>query len=175
MPQTVQTTRRERLELLIKEHGSLAALNAAMGMNRTDATFSQIRNQSVHSSTGKQRTMGDDLARRLEVRLGLPEGWMDTPLAQPGDERIERVVRLLQAMGEQQREQALNVVNALAGAATPAASGPAPAAAPGAPTPPAAGPDASPPPAAAFGPAGGSPPLSLGGPGDRPPLALVHS
>lgn len=175
MPQTVQTTRRERLELLIKEHGSLAALNAAMGMNRTDATFSQIRNQSVHSSTGKLRTMGDDLARRLETRLGLPEGWMDTPLAQPGDERIERVVRLLQAMGEQQREQALNVVSALAGgpaAAAPVPRDPAPTIAPtAAPAPPNSEPDERPPPAAAAGPGGGAPRLSLGG----PPLMLVHS
>jgi hypothetical protein len=85
MVQTIDETRRLRLQLLIQEHGTIAELNAAMGMDRTDATFSQIRNQAVHSTSGKPRAMGDDLARKIEVVLGKPRGWMDTP---PGMEYI---------------------------------------------------------------------------------------
>jgi len=66
--------------MLVKQHGeSLARLNEALGLDRTDATLSQIRTQSKHSKTGKPRVMGDDLARKIEDRLGLQRGWMDTP------------------------------------------------------------------------------------------------
>lgn len=114
--QTVDKTRRERLEQLIAEYGSIAALNVAMGMDRTDATFSQIRNQAVHSKTGKPRTMGDDLARRIEVTLSKPEGWMDTPpgYADLSDQRISHVLKVMEAMPEWQRDQAVKIVDTLA-------------------------------------------------------------
>jgi hypothetical protein len=77
--QTIADTRRQRLALLIKEHGSLAALNEKLELPRTDATLSQIKNQSPHHKTGKPRSMGDDLARKIEEKLNKPTGWMDTP------------------------------------------------------------------------------------------------
>lgn len=133
--QTVHQTRRDRLEVLISEHGSIAALNSAMGMRRDDATFSLIRNQSTHSATGRPRVMGDDLARKVEQTLGLPEGWMDTPLSSV-DERIQHVVQLLQNMSEPMRDQAVAVVDALAGAATaPPDAAAAPSARPAVPSP----------------------------------------
>lgn len=77
--QTIADTRRQRLTLLIREFGSLAALNERLELPRTDATLSQIKNQSPHHKTGKPRAMGDDLARKIEEKLGKPVGWMDTP------------------------------------------------------------------------------------------------
>jgi phage repressor protein C with HTH and peptisase S24 domain len=77
--QTIDETRRQRLQILIDKYSTLAALNEALGLARTDATLSQIKNKSAHSKTGTPRCMGDPLARRIEERLGLPLGWMDTP------------------------------------------------------------------------------------------------
>lgn len=78
--QTISETRRQRLSMLVaKYNNSLAELNEALGLDRTDSTLSQIRNQSAHSRTGKPRQMGDDLARKIETSLNLKEGWMDTP------------------------------------------------------------------------------------------------
>jgi len=78
--QTVTETRLMRLQMLVKKHnGSLADLNEAIGLVRTDATLSQIRTKAPHSKTGKPRVMGDDLARKIEERLSLEAGWMDTP------------------------------------------------------------------------------------------------
>lgn len=78
--QPVTETRLVRLQMLVKKHnGSLADLNEAIGLTRTDATLSQIRTRAPHSKTGKPRVMGDDLARKIEEKLGLPVGWMDTP------------------------------------------------------------------------------------------------
>jgi hypothetical protein len=77
--QTIDETRRQRLQILIDRHGTLAALNEALGLARTDATLSQIKNKSAHSKTGTPRCMGDPLARRIEEKLDLPLGWMDTP------------------------------------------------------------------------------------------------
>ena len=79
---TISETRLDRLNILVKRHSnSLAELNEALGLSRADATLSQIRTKAPHSKTGKPRSMGDDLARKIENALGLPLGWMDTPLS----------------------------------------------------------------------------------------------
>jgi hypothetical protein len=78
--QTIAETRLVRLTMLTKRfNDSLADLNEAIGLVRTDSTLSQIRNQSAHSKTGAPRVMGDVLARRIEAELALERGWMDTP------------------------------------------------------------------------------------------------
>lgn len=77
----VEETRLERLKALICEYKSAAALNRAAGRNERDSTFSQLINGSLNSKTQKPKTMGSDLARQLEINLGLPNGWMDTPPA----------------------------------------------------------------------------------------------
>lgn len=75
----VEETRLERLKALICEYKSAAALNRAAGRNERDSTFSQLINGSLNSKTQKPKTMGSELARQLELSLGLPNGWMDTP------------------------------------------------------------------------------------------------
>lgn len=119
--QTIDQTRRERLEILIKQYGSIAELNVKVGLARTDATLSQVRNQAAHSKSGKPRAMGDPLARRLEHELKLPSGWMDTPpgYADLSDHRIGHVIKVMEAMAEWQRDQAVKIVDTLAEPAKP--------------------------------------------------------
>jgi len=115
---TVGETRLDRLGVLVKKHGgSLARLNEAIGLNRTDATLSQIRTRAPHSRTGKPRTMGDELARRIEQKLALPVGWMDTPLTYAeisGDDNPRaRVMLAMEALPDDQWQTAVLMLNAL--------------------------------------------------------------
>jgi len=75
---TIEEIRRERLLELIDEVGSIAALNAALGLLPRDSTLSQIKNQSKESKTTKPRGMGSTMARKLEEALKKPRGWMDS-------------------------------------------------------------------------------------------------
>ena len=77
--QTVFETRRIGLRMLIDKHGSIADLNVALGWERTFARLSQIQNRSIRSDRGTPYEMGDVTAREIEEKLGLEEGWMDTP------------------------------------------------------------------------------------------------
>ena len=115
--QTIAETRRQRLQMLIDEFGSLAALNDRLERARTDATLSQIKNQSPHHKTGKPRSMGDDLAREIETRLGKPEGWMDTPptLAEQfgTSEPFDRMAALMATMEPEMQYKVVRMVAAL--------------------------------------------------------------
>lgn len=74
----VEEVRLDRLRELVKEFGSLAALNRATGKTETDSTYSQILNGSIGSNTGRPKAMGSSMARKIEDMLGKPRGWMDT-------------------------------------------------------------------------------------------------
>lgn len=103
--------------MLIERYETIAALNVALGVEKTDATLSQIRTQAPHSKTGKPRAMGDDKAREIEEKLGLPAGWMDTP---PGyielhpNDRIAHAMRVMEGMTPYQLDQAVRVLDTLA-------------------------------------------------------------
>ena len=103
--------------MLIDEHGSLAALNDKLEMDRTDATLYQIKNKSPHHKTKKPRAMGDELARRIEVALGLEVGWMDTPpsLAEQFGHSgpLEQITRLVAAMEPEMQYAAIRMLAAL--------------------------------------------------------------
>jgi len=116
--QPVTETRLIRLQMLVKKHkGSLADLNEAIGLVRTDATLSQIRTKAPHSKTGKPRVMGDDLARKIEERLSLDLGWMDTPPSYEelhGEEDPRTAMMLLmERMPPDQWPTAVRLVDAL--------------------------------------------------------------
>lgn len=97
--QTISETRLIRLKMLIKRFNDrLADLNEAVGLVRTDSTLSQIQNQSVHSTTGTPRAMGDVLARRIEKTLNLERGWMDTPPTYAELDGNDRQAQMLLAM-----------------------------------------------------------------------------
>lgn len=74
----VNEIRRENLELLIEEQGTISALNERLGRRRNDPSLSFIRAQSLRTKTGKPYLMGDRLARDIETKLSLGRGWMDT-------------------------------------------------------------------------------------------------
>jgi hypothetical protein len=116
--QTIAETRRQRLQMLTEQYGSLAALNEKLGLARTDATLSQIKNKSAHHKTGKPRSMGDDLARKIEAAFDLPEGWMDTPPSYAelhGEpDPMTMAMELMQAMEPEARYQAVRLLDALA-------------------------------------------------------------
>lgn len=116
--QPVTETRLIRLQMLVKKHNdSLADLNEAIGLVRTDATLSQIRTKAPHSKTGKPRVMGDDLARKIEERLSLDCGWMDTPPSHAElhgeDDPRTQVMKIMENMSAEESYRAFAVVAAL--------------------------------------------------------------
>jgi hypothetical protein len=54
----------------------------ADAIQRSHSQVSQLLSRAKHSTTGKPRTIGRDLARDMEAKLGLPIGIMDTPIAE---------------------------------------------------------------------------------------------
>ena len=74
--QTIDETRRTRLEMLIKKHdGKLANLNEALGYDRTNAQLARIRNRNKRTDRpGKEFVMGDAQAREIEEKLSLDVG-----------------------------------------------------------------------------------------------------
>jgi len=72
---TIDEIRRENLALAIKKTRTAAAL--ASLVQTAPAYISQLRNAAPDSKTGTPKTMGDDLARRIEEALGQESGWMD--------------------------------------------------------------------------------------------------
>lgn len=75
--QDVFEIRRSNLLLLIELYKTVAKLNEALGRKRYDGTLHQIKNRTKTPSSGKERTMGAEIARQIEVKLHLTPGWMD--------------------------------------------------------------------------------------------------
>lgn len=71
-------TRLDNLEILIAEAGSALALAQRAGTS--GSYLSQVRRQ-LPTAKGTPRNVGDDLAGKLELAMGKPEGWMDQPHA----------------------------------------------------------------------------------------------
>lgn len=101
----VSEIRRENLEALLKTNSQVAIASAAGGKT-SPVYINQLRKQTPDKSTGRPRTMGSDLARRIERGMGLPDGWMDAdhsaesgPIS--GDEA--EVLRVYRAAREQGR------------------------------------------------------------------------
>lgn len=65
---TIEEIRLDWLSRLIERHGTIAALNEALGRARTDATLTQIRNMAPNTRSGKVRNMGSELAREIEEK-----------------------------------------------------------------------------------------------------------
>ena len=120
--QTIAEIRRARLERLIEQHESIANLNVALGWPRTDPKLAQIRNANTRPGRDKPYQMGDAMAREIEEKLQLERGWMDNainPYELPMDERIATVVRIMEAMPDWQRDQAIKIVATIAEPASP--------------------------------------------------------
>lgn len=121
---TVEETRRDRLQLLVKQHGGdrdgMANLCEALGMARNNtAGLTRILNANVrHERDGEVYEMGSKKAREIEQKLGLPVGWMDTPLSlaeQFGhSEPLDKMAELLAAMEPEMQYKAVRLVAAIA-------------------------------------------------------------
>lgn len=74
---TVGEIRRENIEVLVAEAGTLDAV--AVAAESSAVYFSQLRKQAIDGKTGKPRKMGASIARRLEAAFKKPPGWMDQP------------------------------------------------------------------------------------------------
>ncbi len=68
--------RRDNLAIAVKRAGSGVALAELAGVSAV--YLSQVKASTPESKTGKPKTMGDDVARKIEAAIGEPEGWMDT-------------------------------------------------------------------------------------------------
>lgn len=73
---TLADVRRENLIELLKSYPSIADFNVAIGRDRYSPTVTQIKNESG-KTLGRPRRMGSALAREIERRLALPDGYMD--------------------------------------------------------------------------------------------------
>lgn len=83
---TIEEIRHAWLSKLIEKHGSIAALNEALGRARTDATLTQIRNMAPNTRSGKVRNMGSELAREIEEKLGMERGTLDNQPRESAEE-----------------------------------------------------------------------------------------
>ena len=73
---TVDAIRRANLLLLIDEAGNAARLAAITGIPAP--YISQVKRGVQHSTGTGPRTIGPDMARKFEAKMGKPRGWMDT-------------------------------------------------------------------------------------------------
>jgi hypothetical protein len=115
---TITEIRRDNLLKLIEIHagGVVATFNEMVGLDRTDATLTQVKNQNVNRGTGKPRGMGDTLARRIEAALTLPNGYMDNVHTYDNPqmaERMEALHKVAQALGPYQVDQLIKIGTAL--------------------------------------------------------------
>lgn len=116
--QTVFETRRTRLGILVKKHGTVANLNRALDWEETNARLYQIHNRSIRADRGTLYEMGDPTAREIEEKLSLGLGWMDTPpsyaeLHGEEDPRT-KVLLLMESMPPDQWPTAVRLLDALA-------------------------------------------------------------
>ena len=73
---SVDEIRRANLLTLIDLAGSAAKLAVLTGIPAP--YISQVKRAVQHSTGTKPRTIGPDMARKFETKMGKPRGWMDT-------------------------------------------------------------------------------------------------
>ncbi|MBH2008069.1 MAG: hypothetical protein I8H71_00310 [Xanthomonadaceae bacterium] len=116
----VEETRRSRLRMLVRQHNNtMADLCQELGYARTEtATLTRILNANVrHDRDGKPYNMGSPMAREIEKKLHLPNGWMDTPpsYAELHGEQDQRamMVELMESLPPDDFATALRMLSAL--------------------------------------------------------------
>jgi hypothetical protein len=72
---TVEEIRQLQLLKLIESAGSIQAVAEKMG--KSHSQISQLKTMALHSTTGKRRMIGSDLAREFEAKFDKEVGWMD--------------------------------------------------------------------------------------------------
>lgn len=116
---TVEETRRARLRILVKLHGSMASLCEKLGYARNEtAALTRIMNANLrHDRGGQPYNMGSPMARQIEEKLFLSEGWMDTPPTYAemhgSEDPRSQAIMVMESMSAQEAYQALAVLVAL--------------------------------------------------------------
>lgn len=115
----VEETRRQRLLMLIKQHDGQTNLIEKLPKEISASTVSRIANANVrHDRGGAVYVMGSPMAREIEVALGLPNGWMDTPLTYAElhgeDDPRTKAMQLMEALPPDQWATAVRLLDALA-------------------------------------------------------------
>jgi len=117
--ESVEETRRIRLQMLVKKHGGMANLCETLGYARTEtATMTRILNANIrHDRGGKPYNMGSPMARQIEQKLSLDHGWMDTPPTcaelHGNEDPRTKVMQLMEAMPPDQWATIVRLVDAL--------------------------------------------------------------
>ena len=116
--QTVHETRRQRVGMLKKKYSRWSVINSLLGWDKTNTRLSQIHSGTIRSDRGTPYLMGDETAREIEQKLGLEEGWMDTPPSlseQFGhSEPLDRMTALMAAMEPEMQYKVVRLVAAMA-------------------------------------------------------------
>jgi len=120
----VAATRRANLILLLQEvgegRGDAAQLSRLTGVKAP--TISQLRRPTFYKN-GVERTMGDDIARKLEKGMGKPLGWMDHPHVATADADEAGLLSVYRLLTPEQRDHLGKLADMLARANRPKADG----------------------------------------------------
>ena len=104
--------------LLIRQYGSLADLNQAVGLERNAPQLARIKNANARLDRGTVYTMGDQQARDIEEKLGLERGWMDTPPTYAElhgeDDPKAKLMLLMEQIPQEDWPKAVRLLGALA-------------------------------------------------------------
>lgn len=123
---TIEETRREKLQMLVKQHGGTANLCEKLGYSRVETSkLTRIANGNIrHDRGGKPYELGSATARFIEEALLLERGWMDTPptLSEQYGHHDTRamVMEAMDHLPQEHHATVLRLVNALVQPATPA-------------------------------------------------------
>lgn len=122
---SIKETRRERLRSVIDSdrfRGSTAAFSKVMGY-QTPSFASRL----ISMSPGNWKPIGDKMAREIERKVGLPEGFLDTPPAENNGHHVIRIgdheltleplesqlVRLFKRLSEDSQERLIGKAQSL--------------------------------------------------------------
>ncbi len=79
---TIDEIRHANFLVLLARYPTMQAF--ANAIERSHSQVSQIKTRARHSTSGEPRAIGTEFARHIEAKLGLANGWMDTPhLSEP--------------------------------------------------------------------------------------------
>jgi hypothetical protein len=112
---TAQQIRMDNFRLLLAEAGSQTALHRRT--NIPQPYINQLA-KGTKTASGKERSLGDDTARRLEKGMDRPVGWLDkdrsmSMLLSELNGLEGQLVTLFRALGDDGREELLSVANTL--------------------------------------------------------------
>lgn len=96
---TIDETRRKRIQILRKEFGGYAALEEITGVKYSQ--WNAWANASKDPKSGRPRAMNSDTARKIEPLLNKERGWMDQPVM----EHIEEVINAIEVLRSTPQEE----------------------------------------------------------------------